>query len=420
LESISPNELALELLNHCLRGPGWPEELAAALVDEALDEDERTARSASKALFSVVVEKLADLFEPRLCNVYARLFAGVVERVLPEWKASDLVARYERVRCVRRVGFEPKNVFVLSRVTLGADVAVTSVVMDAVRQRWPKAKLWFVGPKKSWELFEGSVDVEWAPMPYGRSALLRDRIGIYSDLKQALDLPGSLVLDPDSRLTQLGLLPVCDEDRHFVFESRSYGGDGTESLVALTKDWARAVTGAEEAEPWLHPKFEFRLGSQPLTALSLGVGENPSKRVADPFEERLIELLGRRAPLVMVDAGAPESEEEKRVLRAIERSGAGQERCGLHQGPFASFAAMIAASRLYVGYDSAGQHVAAALGVPLISVFGGAASDRMRARWRPDSSGPAWVLNADETDVNELLQQIDRILGESPFNEGIA
>ena len=33
MESISPNELALELLNHCLRGPGWPEELAAALAE---------------------------------------------------------------------------------------------------------------------------------------------------------------------------------------------------------------------------------------------------------------------------------------------------------------------------------------------------------------------------------------------------
>ena len=34
------------------------------------------------------------------------------------------------------------------------------------------------------------------------------------------------------------------------------------------------------------------------------------------------------------------------------------------EGSFAGFAAIIAASRLYVGYDSAGQHVAAACGVP--------------------------------------------------------
>jgi ADP-heptose:LPS heptosyltransferase len=417
LESISPNELALELLNHCIRGSGWPEELAAALVDEALDEDEEYARRASRALFSVVVEKLADLFEPRLCNVYAQLFAGVIERCLPELKASELVSRYERVRCVRRVDFEPKNVFVLSRVTLGADVAVTSIVLDAARKRWPKAKLWFVGPKKSWELFEASVDVDWVPMAYGRSGLLRDRIAIYYELKNALEAPGALVLDPDSRLTQLGLLPVCDEDRHFVFESRSYGGDGMAALPELTRDWLHAVAGVEDAEPWLHPKYEFNFGSQPLTTLSLGVGENPAKRVPDPFEEQLVALLADKAPLVMVDAGAPESEEKTRAIQALERSGHGQERCGLHQGPFASFAAMIAASRLYVGYDSAGQHVAAALGIPLISIFGGAVNDRMRARWRPHSSGPAWVLNADEADFSKLISQIDRLLTEGHLHE---
>lgn len=410
MESISPNELALELLNHCLRGPQWPEELAAALVDQALDEDPEDSAKASKALFSIVVERLADLFEPRLCNVYAALFAQVIERSIPELKAVELVSRYDRVRCVRRVGFEPKNIFVLSRVTLGADVAVTSVVLDAARRKWPKAKLWFVGPKKSWELFEGSVDVDWVPMPYGRSGRLIDRLGVFSELRTALDAPGSLVLDPDSRLTQLGLLPVCDESRHFLFESRSYGGDGIQPLAELARDWALAVTGADAAEPWLHPKFEFTLGSQPLTTLSLGVGENPAKRVEDPFEEQLVELLARKAPLVMVDAGAPESEEEARVKRALQRSAAASESCGLHEGSFASFAAMIAASRLYVGYDSAGQHVAAALGIPLISVFGGAASDRMRARWRPHSSAPAWVLDADSSDFSELILQVDRIV----------
>jgi ADP-heptose:LPS heptosyltransferase len=410
LESISPNELALELLNHCLRGPQWPEELAAALVDQALDEDPDDSAKASKALFSIVVERLADLFEPRLCNVYAALFAQVIERSIPELKAADLEARYDRVRCVRRVGFEPKNIFVLSRVTLGADVAVTSVVLDAARRRWPKAKLWFVGPKKSWELFEGSVDVDWVPMPYGRSGRLMDRLSVFGELKTALDAPGALVLDPDSRLTQLGLLPVCDESRHFLFESRSYGGDGVQSLVELARDWALAVTGADAAEPWLHPKFEFTLGSQPLTTLSLGVGENPAKRVEDPFEERLVDVLARKAPLVMVDAGAPESEEEGRVKRALERSSAAGENCGLHEGSFASFAAMIAASRLYVGYDSAGQHVAAALGIPLISVFGGAASERMKARWRPHSTGPVWVLDADSSNFAELIERVERIV----------
>ena len=33
-----------------------------------------------------------------------------------------------------------------------------------------------------------------------------------------------MVIDPDSRLTQLGLIPVCDDSRYFFFESRAFGG----------------------------------------------------------------------------------------------------------------------------------------------------------------------------------------------------
>ena len=38
-------------------------------------------------------------------------------------------------------------------------------------------------------------------------------------------LPNSIVIDPDSRLTQLGLLPICREEDYYFFESRSFGAD---------------------------------------------------------------------------------------------------------------------------------------------------------------------------------------------------
>jgi len=56
------------------------------------------------------------------------------------------------------------------------------------------------------------------------------------------------------------------------------------------------------------------------------------------------------------------------VERAVERAGV---EATFWDGSFAGFASIIAASRLYVGYDSAGQHIAAAAGVPLVSVFAG-------------------------------------------------
>lgn len=405
MESISPDELAVELLNHCLRGAQWPRDVLRALTEEALDEDERLAAPATRALFSILVERLADLFEPSLCDTYAALFSSVIEQVLPELRAADLQARYRQVRTVRPVTTTPDDIFVLSRVTLGADVAITSIVLDAARRRFPHARLWFVGPQKAWELFECSPQVRHLPMAYGRRGLLAGRLGIYTELRDALSRPNSMVLDPDSRLTQLGLLPVCPPENHHLFESRSYGGDSTATLPELTRRWVGETLGIDDAQPWLHPKFQYEFPA-PLTTVSLGVGENPAKRVDDPFESDLLKLLAERPGQLMVDAGAPGSEEEQRVQRAIEATGLAAGRIGLHQGSFASFAAMIAASELYAGYDSAGQHVAAALGVPLITVFAGYASDRMFARWRPDSPGPSTVIQAGYRDPQDLLASV--------------
>jgi len=68
-------------------------------------------------------------------------------------------------------------------------------------------------------------------------------------------------------------------------------------------------------------------------------------------------------------------------------------------GSFAGFAAHIQRSKLYVGYDSAGGHVAAACGVPLVSIFAGFASERMFERWRPTGAGPIRIIRADAGDA---------------------
>jgi len=70
------------------------------------------------ALFGILVEGLADRFEPRLCDMYARLFAQAVAQVAENVDPVRLLARYERVRRPRPISGEPHRVFVLSRVTL--------------------------------------------------------------------------------------------------------------------------------------------------------------------------------------------------------------------------------------------------------------------------------------------------------------
>ena len=73
------------------------------MIIRALDEeDQLVSINATRALFSIVIEQLGDLFEPSLCDVYSKLFAHVISRGLPEFNADELLLRYRRVRQVRR------------------------------------------------------------------------------------------------------------------------------------------------------------------------------------------------------------------------------------------------------------------------------------------------------------------------------
>ncbi len=198
------------------------------------------ARGGDRELFRIVVERLADLFEPRLCRVYAELFSRRDRAAHPGLHADHLAARYERIRRPRALDRDPdsiENVFVLSRVTLGADVAVTSVILDAAKQRFPSATDLVRWPKKSWELFAADPRLRHLAIAYGRGGSIDDRLSMWPQLRDAVCLPRSIVIDPDSRLTQLGLLPICPEEDYYLFESRSYGAESDEPLPTLARRW---------------------------------------------------------------------------------------------------------------------------------------------------------------------------------------
>ncbi|MEI9972726.1 MAG: glycosyltransferase family 9 protein [Ignavibacteriota bacterium] len=380
MTSTSCNELARDLLARAIAGDA-PRELPPALLDDAC----------SQALFGILAEGLADRFEPALCEVYADLFAQAVPGADP--------ARYRHVRVPRPVSIEPHTVFVLSRVTLGADVAVTSVLLDAAKRRFPGAQIVFVGPAKNYELFAADPRLAHAAISYRRGTL-QERVAVRHDLEAILAAPGALVIDSDSRLTQLGLIPVCHENRYHLFESRGYGGSSEASLPQLAAAWAEETFGIAGAKPYI--ALGDKAAHRGAIAVSLGVGENPAKRIPDPFEENLLALLAESGAELCIDKGAG-GEEAARVERAVARSGI---RATFWEGSFAGFAAIIAAARLYVGYDSAGQHVAAAAGVPLVSVFAGFPVPRMFHRWRPAGN----VIRVDHPDPAEVIAQVRALL----------
>ena len=358
--------------------------------------------AAARTWFAQTIEPLADSFEAANVHRYVHLFAEAIERVDPSLEADQIIDRYRRIREPRRfTGPEPDDVFVLSRVTLGADIAITSVMLDAAMRRFPRARIWFAGSAKAHKMFAANARIAHAPAAYQRTGSLRERIAASQALCELLDEPGAIVIDPDSRLTQLGLVPVCPESRYYFFESR--GSDEPGTLSDLAARWVSRTFGVDDARAFMAAP-EAQTVPADIT-VSLGIGENPDKRIPGPFERNLLEALSGRGA-VLVDQGAG-GEESERVARAA----AGLPNVRLLQGSFARFAACIAASQAYVGYDSAGQHAAAALGVPLVTVFAGFPNERFLERWRPSGRGPATVLRADRAAAEELVEHLEVVVG---------
>jgi ADP-heptose:LPS heptosyltransferase len=161
-----------------------------------------------------------------------------------------------------------------------------------------------------------------------------------------------------------------------------------------------------------------RDNSQPIVTMNFGVGENSAKCLGDEFEQALVMSMIQHGAIVILDKGAS-SEEIARADRIafaasrIEQDGKGVRVVELDEQRLASLpesvdadlvtwngrigllAAFIAQSDLYIGYDSAGQHIAAALGVPCIDVFAGFTSERFVHRWSPSGTAETRVVTVD-------------------------
>ncbi|HKX29069.1 MAG TPA: hypothetical protein VJ302_15350 [Blastocatellia bacterium] len=436
-------------------------------------EDPQTAGAGLTALFPGLVERLNDSFDPRSCRLYDLIFAQVIDfyrrlaagaeldRGLRDFgllSEADLLDRKSRIRLTpfpdRADARRVKKALLLSRVTIGADVAVTGVALAKLRRTLPEAEFVLIGSRKLRELFGGDERVRVRQLGYERGGGLLSRLtswlevaAIVEDETRNLGPEEFWVIDPDSRLTQLGLLPLLKDERHyFFFESRGFQprnpttDPAAKLLGRLTSHWIGEVTGdPEPVYPFIALPRELRefgrmVGSklreartERIVTVSFGVGGNQRKRLPDSFEESLVERLLTDSTLIL-DKGASDDERNQvdRLIRKVrdrgktiielnERNAAAMEREPLAadlvtwDGGIGIFSALTAAGDRYLGYDSAGQHIAAALGVPTLTVFVNSNSGTFAERWRPYGPGPIETVTLDPEhlpDQNRLLAEI--------------
>ena len=341
--------------------------------------------------FREVIEPLGDSFSAGQAAVYEQLMRAWIPA--PSFVSPVIPARVD-------------TVYVLSRVTLGADIKIVSPILAAMKMRFPDARIVFVANRKSAELFEADARIEHLSADYPRSGAVSVRLGFADELRSRLQSENSIVVDPDSRMTQLGLVPVCDPATYFHFPSRT-SGTHSSNLTDLVRGWLRETFGVD-GSAYIAPRVQPVSGEAPRAAVSLGVGENDSKRVAGDFEPSLLDVLGIHYRTIWVDRGAG-GPEALRVTAAVEASCVA-DRVRFWEGGFAGFASIIAQCDFYAGYDSGGQHAAAAAGVPLVSIFAGAPSERFRQRWNAAGNGNINRVVVDGKTPEEVLNEFVTLL----------
>jgi ADP-heptose:LPS heptosyltransferase len=313
-----------------------------------------------------------------------------------------------------------------------------------------------VGGRKVSELLGGDKRISFKQIDYGRSDRLLERlftwaelVGAVGELTAGLESHEYLVVDPDTRLTQSGLLPVAES--YLFFPSREYGYRTGRSLGELASDWLNEVFGGQES---IFPRLYLKSanleraaalvarmrqnGRAAVVAINFGVGENRLKRVGDDFEKHVVSGIIEQGAGVILDKGAGEDEarraeaavshaieqsRDRRLIRALEineenlagllTAEAQRAELLVWSGSIGFLAALISESDLYIGYDSAGQHIAAAAGVGCVDVFAGYSSRRMLERWRPTGPGQSRVIavetaHASAADAGSILSDLMR------------
>ncbi len=422
---------------------------------------------ASTALFEIVVEKLCDDFEDLPVEVYSRVMCQVISycRTVPAGKSLDaeltdfgIVSPEELYRRAvathtrqyrRDRGKPPRRIILLSRVTIGADVAILSVILQRLRRLFPEADLVVIGNHKLDGLFGGNPDVRIRELSYARRGGLFER---FASWHATLDIlreeladgeEDALVIDPDSRISQLGVLPMMHADNYLFLNTRDHVLTANGHCMAeWTNEWMNGVFGVPDfAYPtiWVPPAVTTTAGAKidslraagarRIVAMNLGVGQNPRKRVGLEFEKRLLRaLVAVPGTVVVLDRGFGADEQERSTLLMAEMREQGSpctetafaaaDRLTLSHGVVAiecgigEMAALIARSDEYLGYDSACQHIAAAARTPTLTIFAGSNNTNFIRRWSACGDTDCRIVHvntltdSERVDVNEVVARI--------------
>jgi ADP-heptose:LPS heptosyltransferase len=423
----------------------------------------------STIFFSVVIEELCDDYEDFQFKAYNRVMSQVISycRKLPVGSrldsclnkfnlssADDIACRAERIRTIEHK-IDPaqktvRQIFIPSRITVGADVAIVSVIIQRLSLIFPEAQIFLLGSRKLAEIFSANPRLRIIQLDYIRRGGLLERFSSWQKFLEIVDeqtkpagLDTALAIDPDSRILQLGILPVINNENYLYFNTHDDSPSSKYVCMGeLTNAWLDKIFGPGDfCHPRLWPdpslldkarKLTSSLiknGCRRITAINFGFGGNPRKRLGLDFEKKLVsEILKQPQTVVILDRGFGDDElnASQQIIDELQNKGYPvlQNKFGrIDAGNFShgllaiecntgEIASLIANSHDFLGYDSACQHISAALAVPTITIFSGSNNPRFIRRWSACGKTSCRVVhvntifNCENIDLDEIVSRI--------------
>ena len=450
-QALLCKELERTFMSRFYRGKQPDLEYPKILCRLALSSDPLTAETAVKYLYNRIIEQLCDDFSERGAQLAARILAYIVPATIDKLGESKMAAiLYQRgldtedkllknlhaTDSRQNVCFSRQErigkIIILSRVTVGADIAITGVMARRLSAAFPAAELVFIGPKHLPQLFHDLPHCRFLSLDYIRRGSIHDKIAFWPELVEMVENESStcrqgevLVFDPDTRLTQLGLLPPCPPERYFHFNSRTRKPEGASpGLTVIVNEWLDQILGKQAlVYPWVSLLAEHEEkaatfcgmlrnnGCRQIISINFGVGNDQRKRIADPFEDEVLQtLLQQENTIILLDTGIG-TEEKNRAENLLQAAAARNVRTSLSsesvlaaaridyahgivalRASIGMFGALIDKSDGFVGYDSCCQHLANALEVPACIVFTGHRNERFLDRWSPANAAETTTI----------------------------
>lgn len=463
-------EIAYSFLDYYLKDCRYEKEYIDLLCEmTTFSENTQLTSPAAQALFGIIIESLCDDFEELQTLTYNQVMTQIISycRQIPGGRELDLTLRdfgiyssnelLDRIQKLRHdssplpCNEDIQKIFLLSRVTIGADVAVTSVFMQRLMKIYPEAEIVLIGGRNLSELYGGNPRIKIRSVSYSKKGGLLQRLSSWHLVLQIIKeelascpIEKAILVDSDSRLSQLGILPLFPRDRYFYFDSRSDTSFSKQmSMAELANSWLDDISGQRDfcfPKVWIPgsylegaTRFCIKLrdnGAQKIIIINFGVGANPRKRVGRPLEEKLVMTLLREPNTVIVlDKGFGEEElvSANGLIGLVEKRGYPvyhsffDSRTNVEinwgvvglQSRIGQMGALIAKGDEFIGYDSACQHIAAAVGTPCVTIFAGSNNMRFVRRWSafgPKSSNIVHVDTLRDPSSIEVDDIISRIM----------